>query len=439
MLTFKWSRHIKVGRAWNTSGAAVPPRPPRHNPGMRPVETVRPHSACPTPPCDIHPSFEKFDRALPASIDFDLTTRGVHMAIDFTDQILAEYDSRTSIYDQFSARVKQIIDDLPELRDLRILGVYRRFKQRDSLEAKLRAAAGEYQTLDDITDIAGVRIVTFFEEDIDEVAGLIKNVFEIDYQRSVDKRAQLQPDRFGYRSLHYIALLTDQRLALNENRDFGGYTVEIQIRSILQHAWAEIEHKLGYKSKESVPPHIRRMFYRLAGVLELSDEEFNKIRRSIEEYSQDVSLQITTYPESVGIDAVSLANLVAYSSEIAEIEGAISFSFGIDRGGEGDHVDFSKSATILSHLGYTDIAMVMKDLVLYKRQIINFTGKAFPSDTSRDFPRGASVASLAWYIALQGNDRQARDAVMTIIPDRSRALAYVKLLRSIKEAADSLG
>lgn len=62
--------------------------------------------------------------------------------------------------------------------------------------------------MSDIKDISGIRIITFFPDDVDAVAKLIQKEFAIDYSQSVDKRILLDPDRFGYLSLHYVAKLT---------------------------------------------------------------------------------------------------------------------------------------------------------------------------------------------------------------------------------------
>jgi putative GTP pyrophosphokinase len=80
------------------------------------------------------------------------------------------------------------------------------------------------------------------------VAELIEREFVIDRDNTVDKRKQLDPDRFGYLSLHHIVQLGPTRSQLVEYSSFGGIKAEIQTRSILQHSWAEVEHDLGYKS-----------------------------------------------------------------------------------------------------------------------------------------------------------------------------------------------
>lgn len=92
---------------------------------------------------------------------------------------------------------------------------------------------------------------------------------------------------------------------------------EIQIRSILQHAWAEIEHDLGYKS--TVPSPVRRRFSRLAGLLELADEEFIRIKQELLEYEEGLSKQIKESPEDVKIDKLSLKQFLLDSEIIAEI------------------------------------------------------------------------------------------------------------------------
>jgi hypothetical protein len=85
---------------------------------------------------------------------------------------------------------------------------------------------------------------------------------------------------------------------------------EIQIRTLLEHTWAEIEHDLGYKSTEAVPHPVRRRFSRLAGLLELADSEFVEIRRTMVEYARDLRESLPMTLEAVELDAVSLASML---------------------------------------------------------------------------------------------------------------------------------
>ncbi|TMR94372.1 GTP pyrophosphokinase [Nonomuraea basaltis] len=112
----------------------------------------------------------------------------------------------------------------------------------------------------------------------------------------MDKRKALDPDRFGYLSLHYVASLDTRRAELAEYKRFANNGFEIQIRSILQHAWAEIEHDLGYKSRLGVPSTTRRRFSRLAGLLELADAEFVSIRDELRLYEKRVESDLANQP-----------------------------------------------------------------------------------------------------------------------------------------------
>ena len=87
----------------------------------------------------------------------------------------------------------------------------------------------------------------------------------------------IQSDRFGYQSIHYLVRLAAARARLPEYRRFAAHTVEVQVRTILQHAWAEIEHDIQYKSSTTIPTEIRRRFIALAGMLEIGDREFQAI------------------------------------------------------------------------------------------------------------------------------------------------------------------
>ena len=111
-------------------------------------------------------------------------------------------------------------------------------------------------------------------------------------------RALRQEERFGYQSEHYLVRLDSTRTALPEYNPYRGLVAEMQVRTILQHSWAEIEHDIHYKSSITTPNSIRRRFMSLAGMLEIADREFQAIqdedsilkkraRTSVEEGSLD--------------------------------------------------------------------------------------------------------------------------------------------------------
>lgn len=130
-------------------------------------------------------------------------------------------------------------------------------------------------------------------------------------KNSIDKRKSIEPDRFGYMSLHYIVSLNKTRSKLPEYSDFSELKFEIQIRTILQHSWAKIEHKLGYKSNSSVPDEIRRLFSILSGTLELVDKEFVTIKEAIHDYDIEVRNDVVNKTTTeIPINEISLIALI---------------------------------------------------------------------------------------------------------------------------------
>lgn len=102
-------------------------------------------------------------------------------------------------------------------------------------------------------------------------------VQQFDVVEKVD-RSGFDSDRLGYRSIHYLVRLSEARLSLPEYARFAGLVGEIQVRTILQHAWAEIEHDIQYKTVVSLPTAVRRRFQALAGLIEIADREFQAIQ-----------------------------------------------------------------------------------------------------------------------------------------------------------------
>jgi len=192
-------------------------------------------------------------------------------------------------------------------RALREQGIYVtayefRVKTEESLAGKLERKGAKYKSIYDITDLVGLRVITFYTDEVDKVAAIAKRVFDIDWRESVDKRKLHQLDSFGYNSLHYICRLRSQESG-DGSQELGDIRFELQMRTALQHVWSTIEHDTGYKGDVKIPREYKRQFSRLAGMLELVDDEFSRLRLVLTDYRR----QVQTLVKSGQLDEVSLS------------------------------------------------------------------------------------------------------------------------------------
>ncbi len=212
-----------------------------------------------------------------------------------SEAILQEYRDQRPVFEKLQATVPEQIRTVFAETGIVVASIESRIKSEESLAGKLELKGTKYASLKDITDIFGVRIITFYVDDVDKVASVVDRLFDVDWENSVDKRKLHEIDSFGYLSLHYICSVPD-----------CPYRFEIQMRTILQHAWANMNHDTGYKSGVEVPRDYLRDMNRLAGMLELIDEQFSRIRTEINNYRRNVqSLVASGRLEEVPLDGDS--------------------------------------------------------------------------------------------------------------------------------------
>ncbi|SDK34474.1 ppGpp synthetase catalytic domain-containing protein (RelA/SpoT-type nucleotidyltranferase) [Catalinimonas alkaloidigena] len=230
-------------------------------------------------------------------------------------------------YEVLAGKVEGLLRELIMDEGINVHHITSRVKEVDKLKEKLKRKNNKYKALEDITDLAGVRIITYFEDDVDKIANIIEKEYEIDRENSIDKRV-LENEKFGYMSLHYVASLSKERLRLTENKKFKNKKIEIQVRSILQHSWAEIEHDIGYKGEFAIPNFAKRSFSRIAALLEIADIEFIRLRDELIEYSESVIDNLDKDSENILLDKVSLIELIKSDKNITEIDKSISDQLG---------------------------------------------------------------------------------------------------------------
>jgi len=161
------------------------------------------------------------------------------------------------------------------------------------------------QPFQEITDLLGFRIVAPFIEDMRTIETHIEqqlNIVEIEY-----KSQTLSPVEFGYDSTHILIQIPDDILETTEYGD--SLVAEIQLRTILQEAWAEVEHELAYKSViDGVDQHIRRKLHALNATLSLADTIFQEIRdhqrkrnKNLKKRNRKLMEKVATLPEQMGM------------------------------------------------------------------------------------------------------------------------------------------
>jgi putative GTP pyrophosphokinase len=237
------------------------------------------------------------------------------------------YDLAYVKFDAYGRKLESLIADLLEAKSIPVHSVTYRVKKKDSARRKQAQLRQRDKPIDDVHDFLGLRVITYFADQVDQVAEIIEDEFAIDKKKSTDKRKALDPDRFGYVSLHYIAAMSDKRSGLVEWQQFDGAGFEIQLRSILQHSWAEIEHDLGYKSPTAIPQAIKRRFSRLAGMLELADDEFSGIRTALEAHAEQVDRTVKD-GGNVPIDQDSLRALLEAGGIVRQADERIAGQYG---------------------------------------------------------------------------------------------------------------
>lgn len=242
------------------------------------------------------------------------------------ESVLAEFDGKQNILSALCTRTGGLIEELLQHEHIRYQLLQSRVKGRNKLRTKYLDPTKDYKELNDITDQAGFRIITYYEDEADAAAKVIEREFDIDRERSVDKRAT-EPSKFGYYALNYVCKYSGDRTTLSEYRRFADIWFEIQITSVLRHAWSEMEHP-WYDLRDAFPENIQRRFARMAALLEVAESEFLSLKTLQGNYVKSVDVLFQSQSPELPIDAVSVKSFIEQDPIVGEVDAIVSAALG---------------------------------------------------------------------------------------------------------------
>lgn len=190
------------------------------------------------------------------------------------------YTDNQEVYKSLAKKVEKILEDIISKRKIPIQDIQSREKALKTFEEKIRD--GVHYNPKDMQDLAGVRVICYTKTDVDAVCRVIDDNFEVDDKKLIDRSKELGTTQMGYASFNFVATFTKERIDSSEELgDYSSKKFEIQVRTVLQHAWAEIGHDDLYKNVDKLSEETQRRFYLVSSILESADNELETLHKIV--------------------------------------------------------------------------------------------------------------------------------------------------------------
>lgn len=237
-----------------------------------------------------------------------------------TRNFLQWYEKKEVEYAEFAQCVLQKL--LDALRERKLLHAYHSSRAKKIASLTNKCAKKEYDKVtkgytlkyndprNQITDLAGVRIVCYLPQDILPIQHIVESLFDVDRDNSMNKADLLKSDKVGYLSVHYIVSLKEEMLSA-EQRKYKGMKCEVQLRTVLQDAWSQVFHDRQYKSNMAnteIPIEMIRETNLVSGALELLDNEIGRLVKRYDNMAERFNNAVYQELLDCTIDKESLEN-----------------------------------------------------------------------------------------------------------------------------------
>ena len=196
------------------------------------------------------------------------------------NEIGLRYVESLKLYEEFAARIRNLIQDLVELEGVEFYAI-EGWAEKPAEFLRLLSTLDE-QDLSKV-DLVRIRVLLRFPEDVLKIEELIKSEFEIDAKRSVPSSQLEDPFRFGYPAVVYILALKDSRSGLREWAKYKNLSFRLELRTLLQEAWATIFPRVNQTVGSLSEKKLTRELVLLSSLLEKADEGFLSLRKAVKD------------------------------------------------------------------------------------------------------------------------------------------------------------
>jgi len=209
-----------------------------------------------------------------------------------------------------------------------------------------------------MTDLCGGRVITQTRMEVEAICQFLESHFDIDWDNTIDLSQHLKPTEFGYRSIHYIVkfkpgVFPTKDIDVEIHQEVFGLKAEIQVRTILEHAWADIAHSMSYKGAFKIPDKWERELAGLAATLEGADSSIARIQAGLQRYATSYGAYMTEEEMRDEIDKLEV--ILEHDPENAELAtriGKLAITLG----------DWQKAVNVLSRYVDSEYQPALREL-----------------------------------------------------------------------------
>lgn len=233
------------------------------------------------------------------------------MLVPAQGDLRVEYDRRRPEFERAARNIREAIELLLGQESISALAVTSRVKNFTSFVGKVDRK-GYTHPFEQNTDFVGLRLILYLPSDIPVVLALLKKEFDV--LEDEDTSSRLADNEFGYRSHHVMLRVREEWTSTPSFRGLREISAEVQVRTLMMHAWADMAHSLHYKSTDQIPVALRRRLFLLSAKIEEVDQQFEDLVGDVAHYRRTVAEEASRRGE---FDAKLELNLDTFKELIA--------------------------------------------------------------------------------------------------------------------------